>query len=360
MNNIKQDLTRTTFSVLFIGGLMVATFWILAPFLPSVIWAAMIVVATWPMMLKVQRRLWNKRGVAVLVMSLLVLLLFVVPLLLAIGTIVGNADDIKDGFKSLAGFHLPPTPAWVGELPFVADAAVKAWERAAATGVPEIVGRLSPYAGSVAKWIAAEVGSLGLVVVQFLLTVALAALMYAGGEDAAAGLKRFARRLAGARGEDAIHLAGQAIRAVALGVGITALVQSVLGGIGLAIAGVPFATVLTAAMLMLCIAQLGPGLVLVPAVIWLYWGDNSAWATFLLVWTIVVTSLDNFLRPMLIRMGADLPLLLILTGVIGGLLAFGLVGIFIGPVVLAVAYTLIEAWIGEGQAPADGVGETKS
>ncbi len=143
-------------------------------------------------------------------------------------------------------------------------------------------------------------------------------------------------------------LAGQAIRGVALGVGVTALVQAGLGGIGLAIAGVPFAGLLTAVMLLLCIAQLGPMLVLIPAVVWLYWSGDTGWGTFLLVWSLVVGTMDNFLRPVLIKRGADLPLLLIFAGVIGGLLAFGLVGIFVGPVVLAVAYTLLGAWMDSG------------
>ena len=140
-------------------------------------------------------------------------------------------------------------------------------------------------------------------------------------------------------------LAGKAIRGVALGVGLTAVVQSMLGGIGLAVTGVPAAAVLTAVMLLLCIAQLGPVLVLIPAVIWLYWSGQNLWGTVLLVWSILVGSLDNFLRPILIKKGADLPLLLIFAGVIGGLLGFGLIGIFVGPVVLAVTYTLFEAWI---------------
>ena len=151
-------------------------------------------------------------------------------------------------------------------------------------------------------------------------------------------------------------LAGQAIRSVALGVGVTAVVQAGLGGIGLVIAGVPFAGPLSAVMLLLCIAQLGPGLVLFPAVAWVYWSGDTGWGTFLLVWSLVVVALDNILRPALIKRGADLPLLLIFAGVIGGLLAFGLVGIFIGPVVLAVAYTLLDSWIGDGTAP----GETSS
>ncbi len=131
---------------------------------------------------------------------------------------------------------------------------------------------------------------------------------------------------------------------------MTAIVQSVLGGIGLAVAGVPYAGLLTVVMFMLCIAQLGPTLVLAPAVIWLYWSGDTVWGTVLLVVAVVVGTLDNFLRPMLIKMGADLPLLLIFSGVIGGLLAFGLVGIFIGPVVLAVAYTLLQAWMSDGKA----------
>jgi hypothetical protein len=146
-------------------------------------------------------------------------------------------------------------------------------------------------------------------------------------------------------GENAIILAGQAIRGVALGVGVTAIVQTVLGGIGLAVAGVPFASLLSAVMLMLCIAQVGPMLVLLPAVGWMYWTGDTGWATFLLVWSLIVGSLDNFLRPMLIKRGADLPLLLIFAGVIGGMLGFGLIGIFVGPVVLAVTYTLMLAWI---------------
>ena len=144
----------------------------------------------------------------------------------------------------------------------------------------------------------------------------------------------------------------RSIRGVALGVGVTAVVQSVLGGITLAIVDIPFAGLLTALMFMLCIAQVGPAPVLVPAVIWVFWDGQIGWGIFMLVCTLVITTMDNVIRPMLIRLGADLPLLLIFAGVIGGLFAFGLVGIFVGPVVLAVAYMLLEAWIDEGQTAA--------
>jgi predicted PurR-regulated permease PerM len=130
---------------------------------------------------------------------------------------------------------------------------------------------------------------------------------------------------------------------------VTALVQAALAGIGLALTGVPFAAVLTAGIMLLCIAQLGPVLVLLPAVAWLYWTGEVAWGTVLLVWTLIVGAIDNVLRPVLIRRGADLPLSLIIAGVIGGLIGFGIVGIFIGPVVLAVTYTLLVDWVESGE-----------
>jgi len=347
MNDTQRDLTRTTLGVLFIGGLIAASFWILRPFLAALVWATMVVVATWPLMLRTQASLWNKRALAVTVMTLALLLVLVVPLSLAIGTIVQNADRIVGWTKSLATFQVPPPPDWVARVPFVGEKAVEAWQHLAATGGQEWVAKAAPYAASLTKWFVAEVGSFGLVFVQFLLTVILSAIMYASGESAAASFRRFGRRLAGERGEDAVRLAAQAIRGVALGVGVTAIVQSLLGGIGLAVTGVPFAAILTAVMFMLCIAQIGPILVLLPAVIWLYWSGDSGWGTFLLIWMLLVGSLDNFLRPILIKKGADLPLLLIFAGVIGGLIGFGLVGIFVGPVVLAVAHTLLQSWMSD-------------
>ena len=214
-----------------------------------------------------------------------------------------------------------------------------------AAGATGIVAKVTPYAADTGKWVLAQVGGIGGMLIQFLLVVTIAAILYSGGESGARLARRFGRRLAGERGENSIILAGQAIRGVALGVGVTAIVQTVLGGIGLAVAGLPFASLLSAVMLMLCIAQIGPMLILLPAVGWMYWSGDTGWATALLVWSLIVGSLDNFLRPMLIKRGADLPLLLIFAGVIGGMLSFGLIGIFVGPVVLAVTYTLTLAWI---------------
>ena len=351
----RSDLTRTTLAVLFVAGLIAACFWILRPFLPAIIWATTLVVATWPVMLRVQHRLWNRRGLAVAIMTFALLLIFVVPFWLAITTIIENFDRIVEWGTSLKSFKLPPAPEWLAAVPLFGERAAQFWESIAATGVEPLVAKAAPYAGDAASWFVAALGGLGIIFVQFVLTVVIAAIMYVGGERAAIAAQRFGHRLAGERGKQSVLLAGQAIRSVALGVVVTAVAQSVLGGIGIAIAGVPLAAVLTAVMFMLCIGQLGPLPVLVPVVIWLYWSGQSGWGTFLLVWTIVVGSLDNILRPILIRKGAHLPFVLLLAGVIGGLIAFGLVGIFLGPVVLAVGYTLLQSWMAEDIIPHDEV-----
>jgi predicted PurR-regulated permease PerM len=349
----RGDLTRTVFAVLIIGGLIAASLWILRPFLAATIWSIMIVVTTWPVLRSLQSRLWGKRWLATTVMTLALLLLFIIPLSAAIGTIVANSGEIVDWASRVHDVRLPPPPEFVEKIPVAGAKAAKVWREYSDKGSEELAEIARPYAVKVTTWFVAEVGNFGLVSLQFLLTVAISAILYMTGETAARGVLRFGRRLAGARGDHVVRLAGQAIRGVALGVVVTAVVQSALGGIGLAIAGVPFAAVLTAVMFMLALAQIGPAPVLLGALAWLWWQDSTGWFIAMLIWSIAVGGLDNVLRPILIKRGADLPLLLIFAGVIGGLFGFGLLGLFVGPVLLAVAYTLLDAWVAEEASDGD-------
>jgi predicted PurR-regulated permease PerM len=155
----------------------------------------------------------------------------------------------------------------------------------------------------------------------------------------------FAWRIGRERAENSVRLAGQAVRGVALGVVLTALIQSAIAAAGLLLAGVPRAGLLTAMVFALGVAQLGPLPVLVPVVIWLFAADHPSAGTVMIVFTLVAAISDNFLKPILIRRGVELPLLLIIPGVIGGMLGFGVIGLFIGPVVLAVTYTLLIEWV---------------
>ena len=343
------DLARTTIGVFFMVGLAVAALWILRPFLAAIVWATMIVVAMWPLMLRLQARLRGKRWAAVTTMTIGLLLVLVIPFSMAVTVIVSHANEIGDWAQSLRTVRIPSAPVWVEKVPLAGSRVANGWNELAAAGPAEVAKRLEPHAREAARWLVANVGNVGLIIVQFLLTVVIAAILFARGETAAAGVLGFFRRLAGAHGENVVILAGRAIRSVALGVVLTALIQSALGGIGLAVAGVPFPGLLTAFMFILAVAQIGPGPVLIGAVIWMYATSDGVLApTVLLVWCIFVGAIDNVLRPILIQRGGDLPLLIVFAGVIGGLLSFGLIGIFLGPVVLAIVYTLLKAWVGAG------------
>jgi predicted PurR-regulated permease PerM len=339
-----RDPARAIFAGVFIAGMIVGTFWILSPFLPAAIWAATIVIATWPLMLRAQGFLWGRRGLAVMAMTVLLLLCFIVPLVVALSTILTNLDEITGWFQSIAAWSLPSPPPWVSRLPLAGPKLAARWAAAAAASPDEMSARLAPYGREIAGWVIGAIGNLGLLLVQFLLVVLFASILYASGETAAESFRRFARRLAGPRGEHSARLAVGAIRGVALGIVVTALVQTALAASGLYVVGVPFALVLTAIIFVLCIAQLGPALVLLAAVVWTYWNSGTGPGTALLVWSVFVSAIDNVLRPVLIKRGADLPLLIVFLGVIGGLFAFGIIGIFIGPVVLAVSYSLLDDW----------------
>lgn len=343
------DITRIILQALGIGILIAATFRILMPFLPSILWAAMIVTATWPLLLKLEKGLWGKRNLATALMTTAVLVVFILPFSLAVFALVDNAHTFGSWVKALAAMKLPALPERVSALPVIGHKLAAVWQDAA--DIPEAVsGYLAPYAGTILSWFISQAGSMGIIAIQFMLTVVITAVLYSRGEVAAVTVIRFAGKLGGRFGEEAVLLAVQTIRGVAAGVIGTALIQSIIGGIGLAASGVPGASMLTAVMFMMCVAQLPPALVLVPAVIWLYYGGHNAWGTVLLVCTVFISTIDSFIRPLLVRKGADLPLFLVFAGVIGGLVTFGIVGLFIGPVVLAVTYRLFKAWIDSGEA----------
>lgn len=350
-NPTHGNLTRVVLAVAFILLVGGTSLYILRPFLPGLIWATMIVVATWPMLIGLQRHLRGSRTLAVIVMMTLLLLIVIGPLVSLGNTIAAQAEHLAS-LKTVE-LKIPEPPDWVGELPVVGHRAAEEWKAIAVAGPASLAARLTPYMTQIGAWLLAQLGGLGGMMVHLVVTFLFCGVLYASGETGAVGVRRFFRRLQGERGDAIVVLAGASIRAVALGIVVTAVVQTFLGAIGFLVAGVPFVALLSAVMLICCIAQIGPGLVLTGGVIWLWHTGDHTWAIVLAIWSIAVASLDNVLRPVLIRRGADLPLLLIMLGVLGGLLAFGIVGLFVGPVVLAVTYTLGTAWVAEGEQEAD-------
>lgn len=348
-NFVQRDLTQITIAVVFILLLIVGSVWVFMPFVAALIWASIIVISTYNFMLKLQKILWNKKGLAVTVMVLIILMVILVPIAIVVGTVIMNAGEITGWINSLSDLRVQTAPDWMAGIPVVGSQLVNGWNQLASLNNDEIMKKIIPFLDDIVKWFAAQAGGFGLFMIHFLITVVICGILYSKGEIAVKSIRKFAVRLAGERGDAIVTLAGQAVKAVTMGVVITALIQSILGGFSLAICGVPRAGLLTAIMFVLGLTQIGAGPILIPAVIWKYASGDPVWGTVLLVLTIIVGGSDNFIRPFLIKRGADLPILLIFAGVIGGLIAFGIVGLFIGPVILAVTYTLLKAWVNENK-----------
>lgn len=346
-----QDVTRYTLlvmlTVLLIGGCI----WVLRPFIGAILWGGVIVISTWPIFERLERALGGRRTLAVSIMTVLILLVVMLPILAAIGTLVSESGTAVDWVKGFMHDGLGAAPAWFSRVPWIGAKLVEYWNDVNEAGTQGLMERAEPYTSDAVHWLLRGAGTMGMLIFHLMLTAAIAAVFYGNGPAAARKLTQVAWRIGHERGKGAIVLAAQAVRGVALGIVVTSLVQSALAGIGMLVCGVPHFGLYTALIFVLCVAQIGPFPVLVPVVVWLYWQDHHIAGTVMLVWSLLVGLLDNFLRPMLIRRGVDLPLLLILPGVIGGLLSLGIIGLFIGPVVLAVTYILMEAWIGDEKLP---------
>ena len=340
-----SDITRIVLLVVVIGTLLAGSFLTLLPFLSGMIWATTIAVATWPALLRLEGLMGGRRALAIAVMTVIVSLAFILPFAAAISALIDAASRSPAVMTDFLARGIGPPPAWVAELPVVGPRVTERWLVVAEGGPAALAAEVQPYALAAAGWALAATGGFGRTLILILLTLVLIPILYARGETVAAGALAFAHRLGGAAGERTMRLAAQAVRGVALGVVLTALVQSVLVFAGLRVSGVPHAALLSAIGFILAIAQIGPTLVLVSAIAWLYWIGSAGWATALLVWSVPVALLDNVLRPVLIRRGVQLPMLLIISGVIGGLISFGVVGLFVGPVVLAATYTLAKEWV---------------
>jgi predicted PurR-regulated permease PerM len=287
----------------------------------------------------------GSRGIATTAMTLLIGVIVVAPFALAASVLLDAAVEGLDLVRTVTSKGLPPPPAWLAGFPLVGARLTARWQELSAGGAEAAMEALRPYVRSTASWAMSVTGGFAMMFVHFLLTLIIVAILYANGEGAARGILMFAWRIGRERAENSVRLAGQAVRGVALGVVLTALIQSAIAGIGLLLAGVPRAGLLIAMVFALGVAQLGPLPVLVPVIIWLFAADHPTMGSVMIVFTLVAAISDNFLKPILIRRGVELPFLLIIPGVIGGMLGFGVIGLFIGPVVLAVTYTLLVEWV---------------
>ncbi|QCI21439.1 AI-2E family transporter YdiK [Buchnera aphidicola (Hyadaphis tataricae)] len=345
MQNPKEhvDLSQSILSLIFIIAISVLSFLVLHPFILGFSWASMIVISTWPIMLKIEKFFLGQRFFAVAIMMTFLLTLFIVPVFFIVQSLIFTSTPLIQ-WCAANTLELPKL-LWLQDVPLIGKNMFISYQELLDGNGGSLIQEIKPYLGHTTAFIINQAKNSGLFVIHLLLMLLFSVLLYWNGEKVSAMTQRFARRLSAQNGDVIISLAVQAVRSVALGIAVTALVQAVLSGIGLLVSGVPYWALLMIIIFFSCLIQIGPLPILIPSISWLYWTDNNTWGTILLVWSSVVFILDHILRPFLISMGANLPILLILSGVIGGLLTFGMIGLFFGPVVLVIFYRLTMSWM---------------
>ena len=324
---------------------------LVSPFVPIVIWAILLTVALHPLYAGLARRL--PRGLAAAFVTIVALATVLGPVSLLAASL---ADSIHWLAAALAAgtLHLPPPPAHLGDWPVVGEPLDEVWALAS-TNLEAAVAKYGPTVLPAGGSILARIAALGVDLLKFVLSIVIAGFLFLPGPRLAAGARAFASRLIAPRGAAFVDLAGATIRNVSRGVIGVALLQSLLAGLVLMLAGVPGAGLVAFAILLLCIVQVGPAPVVVPVLIWAWMTQDTVTALVLTVLLVPVMLIDNVLKPLLMARGLSTPMLVILPGVIGGTLTHGLVGLFLGPIVLAVFYDLVVAWTRLGR-PAESPG----
>jgi len=324
---------------------------IISPFISFVVWGTVIAVAVYNPFLALRRKLGGKNKLAVAMFALLGLAIILVPAWMFAGSLLDTAQSLRGSFES-GQFHIPPPDESVKDWPLVGNELYGNWSKAAAN----FEGWLEDHSDQVQPIVAGALGkaaSLGLSILQFVLATLIAAALLANDESTKAMIERLARRLVGDQAEEMIKLATSTIRSVTVGVLGIAFIQAVLGGAGMMVVGVPAAGVWALIILILAIAQLPPLVVLLPAIIYVFSNNDSTVVSVVFaIWSILVSFADAVLKPMLLGRGVEAPMLVILLGAIGGMLYSGIIGLFLGAVILALGYKLFMSWLTAGEEPA--------
>lgn len=322
-------------------------FTVVRPFVAPIIWGIIIAVATHPAFVRLQWALRGRSGLAATAYVAIFLVVLITPTLLLAGTLVDAlrfvANDLSDGV-----LDLPPPPTEIKSWPFVGEPLHDFWVLAS-TNIQEALGQLEPELKVIGTWLLNFVGKVAIGLLQFIVAVFIAAALLvnaAGGERVADDIST---RLMGKRGPVYADLARATIRSVAYGILGVALIQSILAGLGFLAVGLPGAGLLALICLLLIVVQIGPALVMVPVVIYEFYASDITTAIIFAIWCFAVTILDNVLKPFVLGRGVKVPLLIVFVGAIGGILSMGILGLFVGPVVLALGYTLFIAWMEDGE-----------
>ena len=331
-----------------LGLLLALSVVLIRPFITIAIWSIVLTVAVYPMYDWMAGRLGGRRRLAALLLTILNLLIVIGP---ATWLTLGLIDSLRElsEYLDLSALTLPPPPHAVKSWPIIGAPIYQFWDLAS-TNFQAALAKTAPLLKPVGGTLLGLAESAGIGVIKFFVAIVIAGFLFSPAPSLVNAVTLFSRRLASGRGEKFVQLAGATIRAVSRGViGVSAL-QAFLAGVGLVAAGIPGASLLTSAVLIFAIIQLGPSVVLFPIVIWSWITMDPTKAVLLSLYLIPVSLLDNVLRPLVMARGLDTPMLIILVGVLGGTVAYGITGLFLGPIVLAVIWELLVAWTKERES----------
>jgi len=317
---------------------------VLWPFLSAFRWAIVLCFSTWPIYRRFLNLVGGHRTLAALLMTLAMILVVLVPVIVIGSTLADNVKEITAGARHLLAAGPPPPPAWLAKVPVFGEQATSYWQSLAADS-EQLAAASRRFIEPVSAWLLRITFALGGGLLELTLSIFIAFFLFRDGLSAAERLITGVERIGGARGRHLLSVAGNTVRGVVYGILGTALAQAVMAGIGFLIAGVPGAGLLTVLTFFLSVVPVGPPLIWLPAALWLFHQGSTGLGIFMLVWGVGVSSLDNVIKPWLISHGSDMPFILIFLGVLGGALAFGFIGVFLGPTLLAVGFRLVEEWV---------------
>ena len=350
---IEARVTDFVVRMAFLGLFAWWSLGLVRPFLPVVIWAVLIAVALYPVYDWLARRLGGRRALAAGILTLGLLAIVLGPVSLLAANLVDSVHRIAADLQSGA-LRVPPPPARLADLPVLGAKVSEAWTLAS-TNLDAALARYGPALLPKGSYLLVQVAALGADLLKVVASIVIAGFLFLPGPRFAAGVRAFASRIIAPRGAHFVDLAGATIRNVSRGVIGVALIQALLAGLALVFTGVPGAGLAAFAVLALGIVQIGAAPVLLPILVWAWMTQSTSEAVVLTLLLVPTLLVDNLLKPLLMARGLSTPMLVILTGVIGGTLTHGLVGLFLGPIVLAVFYELVVAWTRLG-TPADAPG----
>ncbi len=335
-----EQIVQVSAIVLLVVGCLV----VLRPFLGALLAAAILCFSTWPVYRFIEDKVGGRRWLAALVMTLLILFVLVVPLALIALSFRDDVPQLIENVREALTLGLPQPPEWIAGIPLIGELLATGWREAAA-GPATLAETLQQFSQPAREFLVQAGFIIAEGVLQLTLIAFISYFFYCDGAVLVTALRNGLNRVAGDLTERLLGIVGGTITGVVYGIVGTGFAQAIVAMIGFVIAGVPGVVMLASLTFILSIVPAGPPLIWVGATVWLAYHDQTGWAVFMAIWGFfVISGIDNIVKPLLISRGASLPFVLVLLGVFGGVLAFGFVGIFLGPILLAVGFNLVRSW----------------